>query len=132
MEEQTRRDLSDELDKEKKKENSDSKVIKNLDELLEPDLRFANIMKTLMFTNKILIRGDGQMVAVARVVLPEYINKEELKRDDDELGMSTHRFKIDDDHHLTIVVFTCLQEQFKDPKKDKTSQPKPVFFLSNL
>ena len=99
------------MDKEEKKENgSNVSVIKNLEELLKPEVRFEKIMKSIMFTNKILVQGDGQLVTVARVVLPEYKNKEKLKRGDNELGMSTHRFKIGEGQYLTVIVFICLQE----------------------
>ena len=51
-----------------------------LKDMLNEDKRLESIMKTLSFTNKILVMDDGQMVITSRVVLPEHHGKVKLTK----------------------------------------------------
>ena len=75
-------------------------------------------MDSLSFVHKIMVRDDGHMVTISRVLLPEYANAREINfrpnLDKDGLGISSHTFETDDNVQVTSIVFTYAQ--YVDPK----------------
>ena len=100
MEEEMEQQLEAELQELDKTKQENGERIRDIESFLNSETRDKAILDSLSFSNKIMVTDDGQMVAISRILLPEYAKAKEIHfrptLDRDGFGISTHIFETDD------------------------------------